>query len=245
LSPALGETRYLEFTEPTIEANLALDEALLMESEERGLGPLLRVWEPRGLAVVLGASCRLLEDVHVDRCDQDGVSIARRSSGGGTVIVGPGTLNATVILACDSAAGLSAVDTSQAFVLERIATALRDAGAPVQVKGLGDLTLGNLKVSGSAQRRLRRCFLVHLTVLYGFPTEIVSRYLKVPKRQPEYRAGRTHDAFLTNLDLARGTLIDAIRTAWSPLVKTTEVPRERVDELVASRFGDRAWVSRL
>ena len=46
---------YLDFTLPTVEENLALDEALLLAAEERGGVPVLRVWESPVTTVVLGA----------------------------------------------------------------------------------------------------------------------------------------------------------------------------------------------
>src|SRR3954462_12573016 len=101
--PAVAGWRYLEGALPGIAANLALDEALLIEADERGAGPALRIWEPEEVAVVLGASGRWREDVKVDACREDGVAIARRSSGGGTVVIGPGTINVAVVLP-DSAA---------------------------------------------------------------------------------------------------------------------------------------------
>jgi lipoate-protein ligase A len=162
---------YLDLTYPEIEANLALDEALLIAAEERAAGPALRVWEAPRLAVVLGSSGRLHEEVNVDLCRAEGVAIARRSSGGGTVVIGPGALNVTLVLSADDAPGLHAVDTAQAYVLERIARSIRSLGPDVEVKGLGDLTLGDRKFSGSAQRRLRRSFLVHASILYDFPAD--------------------------------------------------------------------------
>src|SRR5947209_19862954 len=117
--------RYLELTLPEIAANLALDEALLVAAEERGAGSVLRIWEPEQTAVVLGASCRWRDDVRVDACRDDGVAVARRSSGGGTVVVGAGTLNVAVILASDAAPGLGSVDVAHRFVLDRLAAAIR------------------------------------------------------------------------------------------------------------------------
>ena len=102
--------------------------------------PVLRFWEPADYAVVLGASCRLGDDVHVDACRADGVPILRRTSGGGTVVVGPGTLNVTVILPESAAPGLSAVDEAHRYVLDRIARSIRRAGPPVTLAGRGDLS---------------------------------------------------------------------------------------------------------
>src|SRR5919107_773807 len=88
--PIISLMHYLDLTLAGIAANLALDEALLIEAEE------------------LGSSCRWRDDVRVDECLADGVALARRTSGGGTVVVGPGTLNVTVVLPNDAAAGVGA-----------------------------------------------------------------------------------------------------------------------------------------
>jgi len=95
----------LDLTLETVEANLALDEALLIEADEGRAGAVLRFWDFPRFAVVLGASRRLAGDVRVDACQQDGVPIVRRSSGGGTVVIGPGALNVTVILPNSAAPG--------------------------------------------------------------------------------------------------------------------------------------------
>ena len=238
---------FLDRTLTTIEEDLALDEALLVEAEEGRSWPLVRVWERPEPAVVLGASGRLLQDVVVEACRVDGVPIARRSSGGGTVVVGPGALNFAVVLPRGFAPGLDAVDRAQSFVLERLADALRERGVPVEVLGSGDLTVDRRKVSGSAQRRLREHFLVHATVLYDFPLEWISRYTRLPDRQPAYRESRSHDDFVANLDVSRSELVAALRTAWGvdPESAEPKVPSQLVAALVADKYGDHAWVGRL
>src|SRR4051812_49518955 len=98
LLPSVASWRYLEGALPDVEANLALDEALLIEADERGAGAALRIWEPEAVAVVLGASGRWREDVKVEACRRDGGAIARRSSGGGAGGVRPGALNVAGVL---------------------------------------------------------------------------------------------------------------------------------------------------
>jgi lipoate-protein ligase A len=245
--PSLGPMRRLDLTLPGVAANLALDEALLQEVEEEGLPPVVRLWELPEPAVVLGASSRLHEDVDVAACRADGVPIARRSSGGGTVLIGPGTLNATVVLPLDAAPSLAAVDVAQRSVLECLARALRAQGLPVRVLGSGDLTMDDRKVAGSAQRRLRRHFLIHTTILYNLDLGRIDRYLALPRRQPEYRRNRSHGEFVRNLPIARATLRDVVQAGWlapgSP-PRPAAVPERRVDALMANRFADPAWVER-
>lgn len=239
--------RYSETTLPTIAENLALDEALLAEVEESGGPPVLRIWESPEFAVILGASGRVGEDVLLESCRADGVTIARRSSGGGTVVIGPGAVNVTVVLPRDAWPGLEAVDRAQVTVLERIADSLRAHLPGVEVRGSGDLTIAGRKFSGSAQRRLKRHFLVHASILNEFPLDRIPRYLAEPRRRPAYREDRPHADFITNLGLPRGLLLRAIRSAWLPAGRPIEpapVPSDRVLDLVATKFGDPAWVQR-
>jgi lipoate-protein ligase A len=116
------------------------------------------------------------------------------------------------------------------------------------VQGSGDLTLGDRKFAGSAQRRLRRFFLVHASLLYDFPIGLIARYTRLPHRQPSYRFGRSHDEFLTNLPLPRETILDAVCASWLPpklIPARPELPWDVVEELVGTKFGDPAWVTRL
>ena len=238
---------FLDLSYPDVVSNLALDEALLIEAEESGTAPILRIWESPTIAVILGASGRLHEDIDAELCRAEGIEIARRSSGGGTVMIGPGALNFTVVLPNDFAPGLAAVDKAQVFVLERVAEAIRRSGAPAVVLGSGDLTIDARKFSGSAQRRLKHHFLVHASLLYTFPIDIIARYTRLPKRQPTYRDQRPHDEFLTNLNLSREAIVNAIKAAWLgvEVAEKMEVPDTIVSRLVAEKFGLASWVERL
>ncbi|WP_169976908.1 lipoate--protein ligase family protein [Tautonia rosea] len=244
----LPSFRMLDCTLSGVFANLALDEALLIDADQTDAPPLLRTWELPELAVVMGASCRIAEAVQVERCRADGVAIARRSSGGGTVLIGTGALNFTVILPIDSAPGRMAVDDVQRWVLGRIAERLRAYGAPVEVLGSGDLAIEGRKCSGSAQRRVKRRFLVHASILYDLPADRIARYLGAPpKRQPAYRAGRPHDAFVTNLPMPRSAILQAIREAWigpGDALEPPPVPDALLADLLTTKYTDPAWIER-
>ncbi len=237
----------LEETLPTIAENLALDEALLAEAEETAGAPVLRIWEPAQWAVVLGASGRIEADVRLDACRADGVILARRSSGGGTVVIGPGAVNVTVVLPTSFASGLETVEGAQAYVLERFAASLREQVPRVQVLGSGDLTIEARKFGGSAQRRLKGHFLVHASLLNAFPLARIDRYLNQPRRQPVYRDDRPHSEFVCNLELPPQTLREQLLSAWSPpegFRPFEHPPLDRVPALLEQKFGDPAWVER-
>src|SRR6478735_8844240 len=115
---------FLDQTLDTLNENLALDEALLLDAEAGDGGEVLRVWEWPRPAVVLGAGGRIADDVDVAACDRDGVPLARRSSGGGTVLLGPGCLLYSLVLRYDRAPELRDIRKSYHWILERVVEAL-------------------------------------------------------------------------------------------------------------------------
>jgi lipoate-protein ligase A len=175
------------------------------------------------------------------------VPVVRRSSGGGTVVIGPGVLNVSVTLPQTAAPGLWAVDVAHRYVLERLAEAIRKAGQSVSLEGSGDLVLSGRKCAGSAQRRLRRWFMVHYSILYAFPLERIARYLAIPDRQPAYRQGRGHEEFLSNLPLPRKILVESICSTWSPGSWLSAPPSGAlllIEDLLSEKFGNHAWIER-
>jgi lipoate-protein ligase A len=156
----------------------------------------LSVWETAESAVVLGRSGDVSVDVDEESCGREGVPILRRESGGGTVLLGPGCLNYTLILSLDLRSPFRDVNESYAAILGAVAKA---AGVHDAHREGTDLTIRNRKFGGCAQRRRKRTVLHHGTILSGFQIEDTGRFLKEPRRQPPYRGGRRHHEFLTNV----------------------------------------------
>lgn len=195
--------RFLDLSLPEPEANLRLDEELLAAGEG-----VLRVWEMPRECVVMGQSGRAEREVW----PAEGVPVLRRSSGGGTVVLGPGCLNYSLVVPLAWEPLWRDVAASMCGVMERMVAALGVPG--LRVAGLSDLALDGRKVSGNAQRRAREAFLHHGTLLYGFDAARAERLLRMPARQPAYRAGRGHEAFLGNLPLGAEEIKARLRAEW-------------------------------
>ncbi|MBI1977292.1 MAG: lipoate--protein ligase family protein [Candidatus Omnitrophica bacterium] len=234
--------KYIDLTFPTPEENLAFDEALLNLAEKAGAGTILRFWEPAPYFVVLGYSGKVQEEVHVSACRTNHIPILRRSSGGGTVLQGPGCLNFSLILKIGTSKSLGNITQTNAYVLEKNKQALFPLlNNRVEMQGLSDLTYGALKFSGNAQRRKRHFLLFHGTFLLNFDIPLIERYLLLPKRQPLYRKNRNHQDFLTNLNFPSESVKDALRKAWQADQKLKEIPREEIRELVVNRYSTQEW----
>jgi lipoate---protein ligase len=224
--------RLLDLTLPRPEENLALDEALLDQLDEHGGDPVLRFWESDRYFVVLGPSCRLLDDVHVAACEQDGVPVLRRASGGGTVLQGPGCLSYALVLPLIWHPALAAIRSTHQFILERIAGSLHRWEPAVACRGISDLAIDGLKISGNAQRRKRHALLFHGTILHAMQAELLTRYLKQPARQPDYRERRPHDTFVRTIAVPPKELKQAIAAAWGVALPLNVWPEARMAECV-------------
>jgi lipoate---protein ligase len=238
--------QFLELTLETPEENLALDEALLDEAElTAGKGSeVLRIWEPRQMFVVAGNSTRLADEVQLEVCRSRGVPILRRTSGGATIVAGPGCLMYAVVLSYAKRPELRSIDRAHRFVLDAIAGELRQF-APVECAGISDLTLDGRKFSGNSLRCKRNFLLYHGTLLYGFPLEKVETLLKLPHRQPTYRQGRGHRDFLTNIPISNDKLRKALITAFGADSKRVDWPERLAAERIEDRYARRDWNERL
>lgn len=179
--------------------NIALDAELFADVEERSGTETLRFWESPQPAVVVGSFGVVDREVQAAACDADRIPVLKRISGGGAVVLGPGCLNYSLVLSLESRPELRHVTRSYILIMGRVAAAL--GARELTLEGRSDLTLGGRKVGGSAQRRGRRALLHHGTILYNFDAALMERYLKEPVRQPAYRAGRCHTAFVANVSI--------------------------------------------
>lgn len=206
--------KLLDATIESLAENLEYDLALLREVQSDPASATLRFWEAARYAVVVGRSNDIDREVDIAACQADDIPVLRRPSGGGAVVIGPGCLCFSLALPIPdnhSEIGISGVTRA---VMQRLATSLSTPEEDILVRGVSDLVLQNRKFSGNSQRWLRTAFLHHGTVLYDFDLDRLTRYLKFPSRQPDYRQDRPHREFVTNLTRSRDSMVRSLSDGW-------------------------------
>jgi len=234
----------LDLTLPSPAENLALDEALLDAAETDAGGEVLRFWESPTPFVVVGYANKIASEVNVAACEAKGIPILRRCSGGGTVVQGPGCLNYAVILHITETGPTRNISTANHYVMERNRVALATLNSQlstlnISVRGHTDLALGSLKFSGNAQRRRKSFLLFHGSLLLNFHLPLISELLNMPSLQPDYREGRAHEQFITNLDLPAEAIKRALTTEWQTTSSLTPPPFIPPDML--QKYNSPAW----
>ena len=236
-----GPLRILDLTLDSAAENVALDDVLLRATDEQDAPPLLRLWELTEYAVVVGRANRIERNVNLAACRADGVPIIRRSSGGGTVLLGPGSLVYSLVLRVNSGSRLVDIDGTTRIIMERIQSAVAGLLAGVEREGVSDLAIDAIKFSGNSQRWLRRAMLHHGTLLYNFDLDRMERYLGTPERVPDYRHGRDHRTFLRNIPVPRDVLTGALTKEWDARLPMPRPDLMPVRDAVRERYGCAEW----
>ena len=162
-----------------------------------GGAPVALWWMPARPVVVLGRSNDAAGEVDLARARAEGVLVVRRKGGGGAVVLDAGTL-------CVTAAWPRPTPFAPLAAYYAIGDVILDALAQLGVEGLairgtGDLALGDRKLAGSSLACGRDGLLYQMSLLVDPDLSRIARLLRHPSREPDYRRGRPHEAFLTSL----------------------------------------------
>ena len=230
--------KVLDLTLPTPAENLACDEALLDAAEAAQSGEILRFWESPEHFVVLGYANKVATEVNTAACEVRGIPVLRRCSGGGTVVQGPGCLNYALVLRITEGGPTRNISAANQFIMERNRTAI---DSTLHVRGHTDLASGELKFSGNSQRRRKHFLLFHGTFLLGFDLGLVSKLLQMPSQQPNYRLGRDHEAFITNLDVTPNAIKAAMEVIWQANESAPPPSQSAIQRLVDEKYSRSEW----
>jgi lipoate-protein ligase A len=234
--------KLLELTLTGAAENLALDEALLDAAEEGLLvGDVLRLWESVQAMVVVGRSSRVRDEVNLENCQAANVPVLRRASGGAAIVTGRGCLMYSLVMSYAGRERLRLLDEVHRHVLGIVAKGISTLVDGVNHVGTSDLAIGGRKFSGNSVRCKRDHFLYHGTLLYDFDLPLISHLLSMPPRQPDYRGGRGHEAFVRNLSVDGAALRSALTQAFKANEPLHDLPLARTQQLASERYATEQW----
>lgn len=223
-------------------ANIAFDEAMLEQAESDSVAvEVLRLWESPSPIVVLGRSSPYQREVNLDYCRQQRIPVIRRSSGGQTVVAGPGCLMYALLLDYRQRPELRMLDVAHQFVMGQMRKALNRIGVATSINGTSDLTIDGRKVSGNSLRCKRNWMVYHGTMICQMDLDLIASCLNRPIREPEYRQHRGHRDFLCQLPTDTESLRNAIANQWKAMAGDYKFPRALLAELMERRYLTQEW----
>jgi lipoate---protein ligase len=235
-------------------AQVALEEVLLEGLIAGTRGPTLRFWEWSERALVLGSHQVLANEVDLEAARELRFRVARRMSGGGTMIVEPGrSLTYSIYAPEPVVAGLSFV-RSFAALDAWVVECLRELGVPAEHRPVNDIVSPEGKMGGAAQAR-RRGFLVHHTAIaYEMDPSIMPRLIRIGRERVSPRGVRSAEKAVSPLShwlaFSRDQAVEALAACFLsryPARFGTLSAAELVaaHELAASKYATQEWIDRL
>jgi len=193
--------------------NMAIDESLLISGT-----PTLRLytWHPSALSI--GYFQGIHEEVDLEACQQHGVDVVRRISGGGAVYHDrQGEL--TYSLMVPEQALPHDVQQSCKRICTALAAGLQQLGVDARFAPLNDVVVNGQKISGSAQTRRRGHVLQHGTVLLDVDAALMFTLLRVSDTKIAGKGIDEASARVTSLsallgDIDRDDVIGALRRGF-------------------------------
>lgn len=170
--------RLLEESYGSVFQNLAIDEALARSALSPSFKPTIRLWvNPQ--SVILGRFQEASTEVDISLCQQSGIQIARRFTGGGAVYQDEGNLNLTLVIQQRERNTQPRLnETASAIVL----AALRSFGLKGSFLAPNSIMLRKRKISGGAAASGYGFALWHGSLLVSTNVDILKSVL-APSRQ--------------------------------------------------------------
>lgn len=163
--------RYLENPSTDPHFNMAFDGYCLEAPPSDA--PFFYLWRNRP-SVIIGLNQNPVAEVDLAYLESEGITLARRESGGGAVYHDLGNINYTII---GRNSDLRAEYPEYMYMMR---DALRAMGLPVELSGRNDILLDGRKCSGFAKRLHADRQMVHGTLMFDVDLGKMTRALTVP-----------------------------------------------------------------
>jgi len=173
------------------------------------------VWQPDQKYLVLGRSNEAVKSLVAENVDADKVQVLKRPSGGEAVLLSPNML----VIALKIPLSMVMNKAHDTFVIANDiikAALIKEGVSNITSRGISDICIGNQKILGSAIFKTPHSVFYHAVLNISEDVSLIDRYLQHPKREPKYRKGRNHLAFISSLHQEKFILnIESLKTQIS------------------------------
>jgi lipoate-protein ligase A len=232
----------------------ALDEVLTRSLAKGQRGPTFRFWEWETPCVVFGSSQSVSNEINVEQAKEHGIQLVRRISGGGAMFMEPGTcVTWSMVVPTDMVKQYSFKE-SYKVLNQWYVDGLNAIGIQAGFAGINDIVSPNGKIAGSAQKRIGKGVLHHVTSAYSINQDSMFKVLRIGMPSVAERGLRSAkkpvDPMVNQTERSRSEVIAALKDEFAKYYELEDgelTPEElaQAQELVETKFSNPEWVFRL
>ncbi|MEN6619794.1 MAG: hypothetical protein ABFC28_09965 [Rikenellaceae bacterium] len=155
------------------------------------------IWQPDNFYIILGRANNLEDSVFYQAALNDHIKIIKRPSGGESVMLSPKMVVFSLKQNFNHFKNPRHIFT---IINKSLIVALTSIGIEnLNFKGISDLSIKGKKILGSSMYLKNGTLFYHAVLNVCEDTTLISKYLKHPAREPDYRMGRDHNEFVTSI----------------------------------------------
>jgi len=234
---------------------LSIDDTLPLSLSQHGSPPILHLYLFRPSAIV-GKYQDIDAALRLDRCKERGIEYNRRSTGGGTVIMGPRVVALGLGIPIDYPGlkgGINGIFESLSAVLLR---ALQDLGVQAGFRPKNDLEVDGKKIAGlSASLETDNAILFHASLLVDFDIPLMMEIMNQPPLKLYDKGYSCFSQRITTIKeqvgcyISMDTAVEAIETAFSQGFgisferdEPDDWEQRRIQDFITNRYTSHDWI---
>lgn len=221
---------------------LAAEEYLLKNFSE----DIFMLWQSEN-TVVVGKHQNAMGEISYPFVHKNGITVARRISGGGTVFHDTGNVNFAYIKNVNSPA-----EISFKHFTEPVVKALAKLGVEATTSGRNDLLVKGKKISGNAEHVFKNRVLHHGTLLFDSNLETLGQSIKVVPGKYHGKAVQSNRSVVTNIvpylkngwsvnDFSSFLLSVQLENAANSVYEMNEEDNRAIQKMVDGKFSTWDW----
>ena len=233
---------------------LAADEAMALRVGENLSPPVLRLYTYRSCSALVGRFQRIENELNLEFCREQKMSVNRRPTGGGAILMGEDQLGVALMLRDWN--GCKAPRELMRHFASALCEGLLFFGVNAQFRGKNDLEVEGRKIGGlGIHSNASGGYLLHCSLLVDLDVPLMLRALNVPLEKLEARQLKSIEGRITTVrrelkkDTSLNEVRDKIRRVFSSYFsvefkQSCYSPEEKkiISEMESSRYLNKDWI---
>ena len=234
---------------------MAIDEAVAMARVKHGTPNTIRLYRWNPSAVSIGYFQNIEKEVNLEACNEYGVDVIRRITGGGAVYHDyNGEITYSLVAPEDDPKIPRDILASYQLICGAIVNGLKGLGIDSEFKPVNDIIAGGKKISGNAQTRRHGVVLQHGTILVDSDIRRMFQVLKVSDAKISDKLIQAVEERVTNLRRylnkevtfkeSRDALIKGFEDTLDISLEPGELiePEKQLVKELHGKYSSREWV---
>ena len=233
---------------------LAADEAMALRVGENLSPPVLRLYTYLSCSALVGRFQRIENELNLEFCREQKMSVNRRPTGGGAILMGEDQLGVALMLRDWN--GCKAPRELMRHFASALCEGLLVFGINAQFRGKNDLEVEGRKIGGlGIHSNASGGYLLHCSLLVDLDMPLMLRALNVPVEKLEARKLKSIEGRITTVrrelkkDTSLNEVRDKIRRVFSSYFsvefeQSCYSPEEKkiISEMESSRYLNKDWI---